>query len=150
MTRLECSWFKADIGPRLKAVTKRVYEVWSELTGDELYTHLHSIVSITHLPRVPDSKLTRYISATKHGHLPSTLASGNGCSFSQASLISPSTLVSLTAQKQAPRSSTWAAVSDKLFACWQPMASRRTTCMQQISGRSSGISAMICTVTRTR
>ena len=107
MTRLECSWFKADIGPRLKPVTKRVYEVWSGLTGDELDTHLHSIVSITHQPTVPDSKLTRYISATKHGHLPSTLASENGYFFSQASPIFPSTLVSLTAQKQAPRSSTW-------------------------------------------
>ena len=37
-------WYKPEIGPRLKPVTKDVYERWSGLSGDELKTHLHIIV----------------------------------------------------------------------------------------------------------
>ena len=44
MSGPESPWYKAEIGPRLKPVIRRVYETWSGLIDDELIGHLHDIV----------------------------------------------------------------------------------------------------------
>ena len=38
------SWYKADIGPRLKPATRELYKNYSGLADEEVVPHLHAIV----------------------------------------------------------------------------------------------------------
>lgn len=63
---IESQWYKPDIGPRLKPVTKAVYENWSDLTGDELTRHLHNIVG-SDLPLTFSSNLHLFNTLARQG-----------------------------------------------------------------------------------
>ena len=81
MTRAVSRWYKPDIGPRLKPKTRKLFETWSGLAGDDLIAHLHHVVRSLSFPDLLIThSLTYYTSVTRPGNTASILVLENGCS----------------------------------------------------------------------